>query len=99
MQWRKGEEYHLYNPETIHLLQQACWTDDYKLFKQYSDSLDNSSEKATLRSLLDFVKAEKPISIDEVESVDDICKRFKTGAMLEPLRQRFGNVGFTAGGG
>ena len=81
MQWRKGEEYHLYNPEPIHLLRQACWTDDYKLFKQYSDSLDNSSEKATLRSLLDFVKAEKPISIDEVESVDDICKRFKTGAM------------------
>ncbi len=81
MQWRKGEEYHLYNPETIHLLQQACWTDDYKLFKQYSDSLDNSDQHATLRSLMDFSNERKPVPIDEVESVDSICKRFKTGAM------------------
>ena len=81
MQWRKGEEYHLYNPETIHLLQEACWNDDYKIFKQYSDSLDNSTEKVTLRSLMDFVPVSKPIPLDEVESVDSICKRFKTGAM------------------
>ncbi|MDD3213733.1 MAG: glutamate synthase large subunit, partial [Eubacteriales bacterium] len=81
LQWRKGEEYHLYNPMTIHLLQQACWNDDYKLFKQYSDALDNSDERATLRSLLDFAPMQEPVPIDEVESVDAICKRFKTGAM------------------
>ncbi len=81
MQWRKGEEYHLYNPMTIHLLQQACWNDDYQLFKQYSDTLDNSDRRATLRSLMDFAPKQEPVPIDEVESVDTIVKRFKTGAM------------------
>ena len=81
MQWRKGEEYHLYNPETIHLLQQACWNDDYKIFKQYSDTLDNSKDKATLRSLMDFAPKVESVPIAEVESVEAICKRFKTGAM------------------
>ncbi|NLI20200.1 MAG: glutamate synthase large subunit [Clostridiales bacterium] len=81
MQWRKGEEYHLYNPETIHLLQQACWNDDYRIFKQYTQSLDNSAEKATLRSLMDFAPAGEPVPLDEVESVQAICRRFKTGAM------------------
>ncbi len=81
MQWRKGEEYHMYNPMTIHLLQQACWQDDYKLFKQYSDTLDNSEQRATLRSLMDFDPKQPPVPLDEVESVDSICKRFKTGAM------------------
>ena len=81
MQWRKGEEYHMYNPETIHWLQQACWTDDYSVFKQYSNSLDHGKDKATIRSLLDFVPANEPVPIDEVESVASICKRFKTGAM------------------
>ncbi len=81
LQWRKGEEYHLYNPMTIHLLQQACWNEDYQVFKKYSDTLDNSPERATLRSLMDFKAGQKPVPLDEVESVDAICKRFKTGAM------------------
>ncbi len=81
MQWRKGEEYHLYNPMTIHLLQQACWNNDYQIFKQYSDTLDHSEQHATLRSLMDFAPKQPSIPIDEVESVDSICKRFKTGAM------------------
>ena len=80
-QWRSGEEYHLYNPQTIHLLQQAVWNDDYALFKQYSGQLDNSPQKATLRSLMTWRSGRAPISIDEVESVDSIVKRFKTGAM------------------
>ena len=81
MQWRKGEEYHLYNPETIHLLQQACWNDDYGIYKQYSDKLNQSEQKANLRSLLEIVSDQQPVPIDEVESVEEICKRFKTGAM------------------
>ncbi|MCE5344550.1 MAG: glutamate synthase large subunit [Eubacteriales bacterium] len=81
MQWRKGEEYHLYNPMTIHLLQQSCWNNDYKTFKQYSDTLDNSEQRATLRSLMDFDSKLPPVPIDEVESVESICRRFKTGAM------------------
>ncbi len=80
MQWRKGEEYHLYNPETIYLLQQACWQGDYKLYKQYSEKLNQSQQKANLRSLLEVIPGQA-IPIDEVESVEDICKRFKTGAM------------------
>ena len=48
MQWRKGEEYHLYNPETIYLLQQACWRDDYAIYKQYSKKLNGSEQKANL---------------------------------------------------
>jgi glutamate synthase (NADPH) large chain len=81
MQWRKGEEYHLYNPETIHLLQQACWQDDYGIYKQYSEKLNQSEQKANLRSLLEIVPNQPSIPIDEVESVEEICKRFKTGAM------------------
>ncbi len=81
MQWRKGEEYHLYNPETIYLLQQACWNGDYELYKEYSKKLNTSKQKANLRSLLELVPGQKPVSLDEVESVDSICKRFKTGAM------------------
>ena len=80
-QWRRGEEYHLYNPETIHMLQEAVWNDDYSLFKQYSDQLDNSEQKATLRSLMTWHSDRPPVPIDEVESVDEIVKRFKTGAM------------------
>ena len=80
-QWRREEEYHLYNPETIHLLQQAVWTDDYGLFRQYSARLDGSERKATLRSLMDLRSDRPPVPLDEVESEDVIVKRFKTGAM------------------
>ena len=80
-QWRREEEYHLYNPETIHMLQQAVWNDDYSLFRQYSAKLDGSERKATLRSLMDLRSDRAPIPLDEVESEDTIVKRFKTGAM------------------
>lgn len=78
---RSGEEEHLYNPETIHLLQQATRTGSYELFKQYSDAVYREGEGVNLRGQLDFNFPEKGISIDEVESVDSIVRRFKTGAM------------------
>ena len=78
---RGHKEEHLYNPETIHLLQQATWTGSYELFKQYSKCIDEKEHNVTLRSMLDFNYPKKGISIDEVESVDEIVKRFKTGAM------------------
>ncbi|MFH1880971.1 MAG: glutamate synthase large subunit, partial [Bacillota bacterium] len=81
MQWRKSGEYHLYNPETIYLLQQACWRDDYEVYKQYSEKLNKGDRKASLRSLLEILPGGNPVPIDEVESVEDICKRFKSGAM------------------
>lgn len=81
-QWRSNGEYHLYNPETIHKLQSACRTNNYALYKEYSDSLNKQTQRlCTLRGLMDFKKVSKPVSIEEVESVESICKRFKTGAM------------------
>ena len=78
---RGHKEEHLYNPETIHLLQQAAWTGSYELFKQYSKCIDEKEHNVTLRSMLDFNYPKKGISLDEVESVEEIVKRFKTGAM------------------
>ena len=75
----QGEE-HRYNPQTIHLLQQSTWTGSYDLFKQYTDLVDKENH-GNLRGLLDFKFAETPVPLEEVESVDDIVKRFKTGAM------------------
>lgn len=77
---RSGGEEHRYNPETIHMLQQAAWTGNYDLYKRYSALIDKE-ESGYLRSMMDFVYPEKGISIDEVESEDEIVKRFKTGAM------------------
>ena len=79
---RSGKSDHLYTPETIHLLQQAAWTGSYDTFKKYSEALTREDNELTLRSLLDFnFDSASEISIDEVESVESICKRFKTGAM------------------
>ena len=79
---RSGKSEHLYTPETIHLLQQAAWTGSYDTFKKYSEALTREDNEVTLRSLLDFNFDENGgIPIDEVESVESICKRFKTGAM------------------
>ena len=78
---RGHQEEHLYNPETIHLLQQATWTGNYELFKMYSKTIDEKDSNVTLRSLLDFNYPKKEIPIDQVESVEEIVKRFKTGAM------------------
>jgi glutamate synthase (ferredoxin) len=80
-QWRRDGERHLFNPKTVHAVQKACRTGDYEQFKVYSSAVnDQSKDLCTLRGLLEFKNAQ-PIPIDEVESVEDICKRFKTGAM------------------
>jgi len=80
-QWRKDGEYHLFNPETIHLLQASTRAGDYKLFQQYSSLVNHQSQNlCTLRSLLEF-KSGQPVPIEEVEPVESLVKRFKTGAM------------------
>jgi glutamate synthase domain-containing protein 2/glutamate synthase domain-containing protein 1/glutamate synthase domain-containing protein 3 len=80
--WRKDGEVHLFSPETIHTLQQASRNNNYDLYKKYSKMVDDQSKQhVTLRSLLDFKSNIKPIPIDEVESIEAICRRFKTGAM------------------
>ena len=78
---RSQKEEHLYNPQTIHLLQQSTRTGDYDMFKQYSELINKEENRITLRGLMDFNFPTEGISIDEVESVDSIVKRFKTGAM------------------
>ncbi|MCQ2538633.1 MAG: glutamate synthase large subunit [Lachnospiraceae bacterium] len=78
---RSGMEEHLYNPETIHLLQLSTRTGDYKTFKEYTSLVDKEDSVRNLRGLLEFKKVKKKVSINDVESVDDIVKRFKTGAM------------------
>ncbi|MBP3468746.1 MAG: glutamate synthase large subunit, partial [Lachnospiraceae bacterium] len=77
---RSGGEEHRYNPQTIHMLQQATWTNNYDLFKQYSEMIDGE-QSGYLRSLMEFNYPEQGIDISEVESVEEIVKRFKTGAM------------------
>jgi glutamate synthase (ferredoxin) len=80
--WRKDGEYHLYNPETIYKLQCSCRNGDYKTFREYSALLNDAARKqATIRGLLKFKNNLKSIPIEEVESVETICRRFKTGAM------------------
>ncbi len=81
-QWRKEGEHHLFNPETVHKLQLACRTNNYKVFQEYSSLVNNQSKRlATLRGLLDFKSVNKPVPINEVESVESLCKHFKSGAM------------------
>ncbi|MDD5853358.1 MAG: glutamate synthase large subunit [Lachnospiraceae bacterium] len=78
---RSGGDEHLYNPQTIHLLQEATRRGDYELFKQYTACVNDENSPKTLRGLMDFNYPKKGIPIDQVESVDSIVKRFKTGAM------------------
>ena len=81
-QYRSGGELHLFNPRTIHLLQKACRSNDYKTFKEYTRLIDDQAEQiATLRGLMELKYAPQPIPIEEVEPVEAIVKRFKTGAM------------------
>ena len=81
-QWREDGERHLFNPETIFYLQQACRNNDFQLFQKYTHLIDDQSRNmTTLRGLLDFKFAEKPVPIEEVEPVTSIVRRFKTGAM------------------
>ena len=78
-QWRQQGQHHAYNPKTIFLLQHACRDNDYELFKQYSDTV-NQQRQDFIRHLLEF-KTCKPIDISKVEPASEIVKRFNTGAM------------------
>lgn len=81
-QWRRDGEYHLFNPETIHLLQKAVRTGSYEVYKQYAAKVNNQSANlCTLRGMMRFRQQRKPIPIEEVEPIEAIFKRFKTGAM------------------
>ncbi|AFZ46585.1 glutamate synthase (NADH) large subunit [Cyanobacterium stanieri PCC 7202] len=80
-QWRKDGEAHLFNPQTIHTLQQAVREGDYQLFKAYSQMInDHGKHYFRLRDLLEF-KQRESIPIQEVEPIENIMRRFKTGAM------------------
>ncbi len=90
-QWKRKGEFHLFNPQTIHLLQHATKMNDYSTFKKYSKLVNDQSEKAcTLRSLFQFKKNRPSISINEVEPAENIYKRFATGAMS------FGSISWEA---
>ena len=79
---RSGKEEHLYNARTIHLLQESTKRGDYEMFKEYSHNINEETRLMNLRGLLEFkFDEEGGIPIEEVESVDEIVKRFKTGAM------------------
>lgn len=78
---RSGADAHLYNPATIHLLQQATKNGDYAMFKKYTELVNAEEKNANIRGLMDFNYPKKGISIEEVESVESIVSRFKTGAM------------------
>ena len=78
---RSGADPHLYNPATIHLLQEATRRGDYELFKQYTDLVNKEEREITLRGLMDFNYPKKGVPLEEVESVESIVQRFKTGAM------------------
>ena len=90
-QWKRKGEYHLFNPQSIHLLQHATRTSDYETFKKYSRTINELGEKAcTLRSLLQFRRTRPSIPIDEVEPAENIYRRFATGAMS------FGSISWEA---
>jgi glutamate synthase (ferredoxin) len=81
-QYRAGGEYHLSNPETIHKLQYAVRKGDYRAFQEYTALVDDQSQRlCTLRGVMDFRTAAKPVRIEEVEPVEAIMRRFKSGAM------------------
>ncbi|MFZ0828079.1 MAG: glutamate synthase large subunit [Verrucomicrobiia bacterium] len=81
-QWRDSGEYHLFNPQTIHKLQTACRLGSEKIYREYAELVNHQAKHlCTLRGLLDFKFAETAIPLEEVESVESLVKRFKTGAM------------------
>jgi glutamate synthase (NADPH) large chain len=90
-QWKRKGEFHLFNPQTIHLLQHATRMNDYSVFKKYSNLINEQEEKAcTLRSLLRFRHGRPSIPLEEVEPAENIYKRFSTGAMS------FGSISWEA---
>ncbi|GGY20147.1 glutamate synthase large subunit [Streptomyces anulatus] len=81
-QWRREGEPHLFDPETVFRLQHATRNRRYDIFKQYTDRVNEQSERLmTLRGLFGFDSGREPISLDEVEPASEIFKRFSTGAM------------------
>jgi glutamate synthase domain-containing protein 2/glutamate synthase domain-containing protein 1/glutamate synthase domain-containing protein 3/aryl carrier-like protein len=81
-QWRSDGEFHLFNPETIHLLQKAVRTGSYEVYKAYAKKVNDQSENlSTLRGLMKFRSSRTPVPLEEVETIETIMKRFKTGAM------------------
>ena len=90
-QWKRKGEFHLFNPQTIHLLQHSTRVGDYTAFKKYSKLVNDQGEKAcTLRSMFAFNPLRPSISLDEVEPAENIYKRFATGAMS------FGSISWEA---
>ncbi|WP_133872235.1 glutamate synthase large subunit [Actinoplanes brasiliensis] len=81
-QWRREGEIHLFNPETVFLLQHATRSKQYDVFRKYTSKVDGlAAEAGSLRGLFEFKPGRSPISIDEVEPASAIVKRFATGAM------------------
>jgi glutamate synthase (NADPH/NADH) large chain len=82
-QWRREGEYHLFNPDTVFKLQHSTRTGQYSIFKEYTQLVDDQSEKiASLRGLLKFKDGVRTaVPLDEVEPASEIVKRFSTGAM------------------
>jgi len=81
-QWRHDGELHLFNPQTVHKLQLACRTGSYEVFKQYSALIDDQTRSLyTLRGMMELKPVGPPLPLDEVEPVETIMGRFKTGAM------------------
>ena len=78
---RSGGDEHLYNPATIHMLQESTKRGDYGMFKQYTAMVNDENTVRNLRGLMDFNYPEKGVAIEEVEPVESIVTRFKTGAM------------------
>jgi len=90
-QWKRKGEFHLFNPQTIHLLQYSTKQNDYNTFKKYSKVVNDQSEKAcTLRSLFTFKHNRNSIPLEEVEPAEKIYRRFATGAMS------FGSISWEA---
>ncbi len=90
-QWKQKGEAHAFNPETIHLLQYAARRNDAKLYKKYAAKINDASKKAfTLRGLMQFQQLQPSIPLAEVESRENIFKRFATGAMS------FGSISYEA---
>jgi len=81
-QWKRRGEYHLFNPTSIHLLQHSTKSNNYKTYKSYTKAINDQAEKAcTLRSLLQLKSDQPAIPLDEVDPIENILKRFATGAM------------------
>jgi glutamate synthase (NADPH/NADH) large chain len=90
-QWKRKGEFHLFNPQTIHLLQESTKTNSFETFKKYTKLVNDQSVKAcTIRSQFQFKPSRPSISIDEVEPAESIYKRFATGAMS------FGSISWEA---